>query len=117
MPETFLITLSERLDSSIDGLGPPALSVRLSGEIDTLAMPALRRALAGAALAPGALSLDVTAVTFLGLSAIGALLVARAAALRGHDDVAVVGAPRVLQRMTDRVDHVGLPGGSAVPRR
>ena len=116
MPDEFSIVLAERLEHGGSPLGVQPFDVRLSGEIDLRAMPELRRTLAAAVGRGGAgWTVDVTDVTFLSLSAMGAVLLARAAGSRAHGDVTLTGASRCFQSLMDHVDRVGLlgaPGGS-----
>ncbi|WP_369138088.1 STAS domain-containing protein [Modestobacter versicolor] len=92
------------------------LIVRLTGEIDSAAMPDLRAALASASrLSPPTLSLDFTATTYVGLSALGALLVARATAMSADVDVLTPGAPGSFRRLTESTSWTGLIGRPADP--
>ena len=85
------------------------LTVRLEGQIDSEAMPQLRGALALVGRTrPPVLSFDFTSASFIGLSAMGALLVARATALQALVGVITPGAPRAFYRLMDATDRVGL---------
>jgi anti-anti-sigma factor len=117
VPVAYSISLVAQPPEGADADSALSLTLGLSGEIDTSATPELRRTLAeAAARKPRTLIIDVTQTTFLGLSAIGALLVGRAAALHAHTDVSVTGAGRTLNALMDHVDSTGPLRAAAVPR-
>ena len=87
------------------------LTVRLSGEIDSEAMSDLRGALASVSRStPPALSFDFTPSSFVGLSAMGALLVARGRAQKAQVGVITPGASRAFYRLMDFADRSALFG-------
>ena len=98
------------------------LTVRLEGEFDADAMPELRARLASVGRAtPPVLSFDFTRASYVGLSAIGALLVARARAQNAQVGVITPGAPRPFYRLMDATDRAGIfrppaePGNRLAP--
>ena len=84
------------------------LTVQLEGELDADAMPELRATLASVGRAtPPVLSFDFTRASYVGLSAIGALLVARARAQHAQVGVITPGAPRPFYRLMAAADRAG----------
>jgi anti-sigma B factor antagonist len=79
--------------------------IQLCGEVDIQAVPPLQAALASALLdAPDSLHIDLAEVTYLSLSAMGAILAARDRAVRAHTDVVIPDPPRALRKLMDFVD-------------
>ncbi|CCH88521.1 antisigma-factor antagonist [Modestobacter italicus] len=84
------------------------VTIQLCGEVDKEAVPQLQAALAAAlSAAPDSLRIDLTEIPYLSLSAMGAILAARARAARAHTDVVIPDPPRVLRKFMDLVDPDG----------
>ncbi|MCZ2849807.1 STAS domain-containing protein [Modestobacter sp. VKM Ac-2978] len=89
--------------------------VQLSGEVDAQAVSQLQASLDWALLeAPPFLRIDLADVTYLSLSAMGAILSARFRAVRAHTDVVLSDAPRTLRKLMEIVDEDGLCSEPAV---
>lgn len=86
------------------------VAIQLCGEVDKEAVPQLQTALASALWdAPDALRIDLAGVTYLSLSAMGAILATRDRAVRAGTAVVMPDPPRTLRKLVAVVDQVGTP--------
>lgn len=76
--------------------------IHLSGVVDIQAVPPLQAALTSAlSAAPNSLHIDLAKITYLSLSAMGAILAAHDEAARSRTDVVVIDPPRTLRKLME----------------